>query len=442
MSASLTPSISKMPTEVLTETWSYFRHSPSTLNTIVKVSRQWRWTAIGTPTLWQHLHLTESTPIPGLLQWVERGQDLRRFIYLDFRRAATHIWISDAPDLDSPSKIAAILSIVKGVSQHCVHLEVFGPYYLIHLLDLSSSFPAPLLTSLSIILDRPPLDVATPDPSEANTVLYQTTALSSVTVVGFPVAWGVFPFTQLTSLTFGRFATRSQLPWDKFCEALSGNETLEALGFVTQIPFTSPLRNTSASLVLRLPSLRQLSLAFLSSLEVLHLMQCLEISSVNSLAIAFTWDDEPAATMQECFERLHTWLPHITTLAVDTLQLGTTEISFHLNRLVHLSTLRMNFADAAAILWCQLLDDASEPEILPHLTTLELVDVAFINVQELIWLRRQATHKISVLVVHLSLGFGWAWDFRVPAWRTWLTDNTESFTLIEGTPERWIWGTV
>ncbi|KAJ7856526.1 hypothetical protein B0H14DRAFT_3642580 [Mycena olivaceomarginata] len=383
------PIISSLPMEILTEIWKCSSHSPSLMGCVVQVSKSWH-AAIHIPALWQTIRITESTDLGLLRTWIRRAGQSGLFIHINFRHAQTDVWLSQPASTEYAARFVAIMDILKPTSENWVHLQIYGPHYLHALLksDLASSLPVPRLEHLSLCLDQPRDPAESAQPSE-DFIFHQNLPLTTAEIVAYPMFWGHFPFQQLTHLTLGRFTDHSLLNWNVFTEAIAMSPTLVSLGFVGPIP---AILDISSTLLLNLPSVKHISLGLIPCNQLPLLLRFLHTPQLESLALNLS-SGGPA------------WSPHLHTLAFELFWVedgGPLSVPPFFLRYLNLAALRLNLDGLPASCWHALVSNAANPQVLPRLEEIELVDCPLHSVQELLLLRMGAGKPISRNIFMIS----------------------------------------
>lgn len=429
--------------EILAEIWGLLKTSPASLGRIVQVSRGWN-KATDISILWAAPHITEKTELHLLHTHISRTNKSDLTISIDFGRSADSVFLHQPVEQDSATKFIAIMDILTPSSHRWRSFEVFGPHYLHLLLKpvLVASLPVPKLTRISINLERP-LTPHFPGAAPADSLFQSNPSLRDVEILGYPLPWETFAFQTVTSLTLGPFTDQNILTWNTFAVAVGGSRNLCSLAFCGVIPSIHPMLRPPGEMLqtLALPALTSLSLAHLTGNDLQHLLRFLVASQLAALALRLTNEQEEYLPFLQDFPRC---FPQLVTLAIESVWLGEVSqlaLSSFLTQLPTLINLHLNFDNWNGLtnsFWHALITQSGNPQFLPTLKNIFLVDTPLLSVQDLVLLRERASKPLSNVSVHCSeYPADHEWP---PAETTWIMDHTAHFVLTGGHKNPWVRG--
>ncbi|KAJ7697855.1 hypothetical protein B0H17DRAFT_1197188 [Mycena rosella] len=396
--------------------------------------------------LWGTLHLTETTNLSLLADWVVRAKKTGLYICIDFHRSADRLWnghFDDDTDPLSPAnsslKLAQVLEVLCASSRTWHSLTILGATFLSPILkaDLSSLRNAPHLLCISIILEHNE-ETSGPTTADGSSIFHRPlpdSTIPHVAISNYSLIWETFPFHTLTSLTLGPFIAGNRLPWDLFFGAIGGSQVLLSLVFTGAIPSTTQAQHLH--LHLTLPSVRTPSLSRLVQSNLQHLTDYMSLPSLTSLILCLANETQDFLPFMQS---LPGRFPHLTDLSIDQLWIPNRNLASlppffeHFAALMHL---RLNFQSIYDLHMCfgdALLQNTHQPNFLPSLTSVVLANVPIRSVQDFVFLRMHGSRPISHLTLHHTEVF---LTECTPAWTTWLVDNTKELLLTYGSHRPW-----
>ncbi|KAK7040432.1 F-box domain-containing protein [Favolaschia claudopus] len=202
-----------LPNETVAEIFLHFippyPDTPPTMGlespvVLTLICRQWRDTALSTPALWPAIELTSLRLRGSSAQysqlWLERSGLLPLSIHYSYGNEASE-------DGDSP-----LLSTLVKYRSRWEHAGILLP----DVPQINAIHgPMPLLRTLSFIVANRQTTPTTDTRSDLETIppfVFETPALSSLSIMGFHTLTVIFPWSQLTSLSLDRIRFPAYMP--------------------------------------------------------------------------------------------------------------------------------------------------------------------------------------------------------------------------------------